>query len=97
MGRSKTMNNYSFSKWKYTNLSVAPGVSILSAGIYGRWCQLYASGTSQAAPMVAGTAAIFVGFEGIKDNVDLVNTRLSQNAQSGLFSPRQSYKDALMG
>lgn len=47
--------------------------------------QFYKSGTSFAAPHVAATLAIYIGFEGIKNDVNKAYLRLSQNAQKGLF------------
>lgn len=77
---------------------MAPGVVISAADAFKpSGGSTYKSGTSQAAAHVAGIAAIFIGFEGINNNVNLVNQRLQENAQPGLFgNVFPPFQDALM-
>ena len=79
-----------FSNWGPLVSSLAPGFDIRSAGIKNDYDFTEMRGTSMASPFVAGTMAIFVGFEGINDDVAKVYSRLNRNqildAATG-FSP----------
>lgn len=70
-----------------SNLTIfAPGELINSSTINPDYPYYPQSGTSQAAPHVAGVVANFIAFEGINNDASLVRSRLIENAQSGVLS-----------
>jgi subtilisin family serine protease len=65
---------------------IAPGEDILSASKDGDTIITYKSGTSMAAPFVAGVIANFVGYEGISSDVKKTWKRLQSNQINNIIS-----------
>jgi subtilisin family serine protease len=65
---------------------IAPGADILSSSSRSDQDFIKLTGTSQAAPFVAGVMAMIVGFEGLKTDPALVYNRVHQNQVSNLLS-----------
>jgi hypothetical protein len=64
---------------------IAPGENIWTASNQNNERVVPRSGTSFASPGLAGIMAIYVGYEKINDNVDLILQRVEQNSQLGLL------------
>lgn len=81
MGASdKYYKKASFSNYGPSVKIIAPGQDIISASNTDSIALVSKSGTSMASPMVAGIMAIYIGWEGIDNNVDAVVSRLMKNA-----------------
>ncbi|KAM0351325.1 hypothetical protein ACHAP4_009465 [Fusarium culmorum] len=65
---------------------IAPGSEISSASIENDKAYSWKSGTSMAAPCVAGAMAIYVSFEIIDSDVNKVSDRLVKNQLVGIIS-----------
>jgi len=69
-----------FSNWGPEVAIIAPGTDIVAASIQDDQLATPRSGTSYAAPVVAGIMSIFVSYENINNNVAMVLDRLTRNA-----------------
>lgn len=76
----------SFSNFGREVKMIAPGSEISSASIKSNKAYTWKSGTSMAAPCVAGAMAIYVSFEIIDSDVNKVYDRLVKNQLVGIIS-----------
>lgn len=82
--------NQQYKKWKDSNYNefvdvYAPGENVPCALNNGDTSWSKRSGTSFASPAVAGVMAIFISYESLDNNVELVYERLRQNWQVGVL------------
>ncbi|KAF5231899.1 hypothetical protein FAUST_9035 [Fusarium austroamericanum] len=76
----------SFSNFGREVKMIAPGSEISSASIKSNKAYTWKSGTSMAAPCIAGAMAIYVSFEIIDSDVNKVYDRLVKNQLVGIIS-----------
>lgn len=75
-----------FSNYRDNVTLFAPGEDVWTASHEGDDEFAYVDGTSFASPVVAGTIAIFIGYEGIIDDVKKVQDRLRDNWQRNVLN-----------
>lgn len=86
----KNGNLASFSNYGDTLDVVAPGVSIKSCGISGSQC-VYGSGTSQASPHVAATAALFCCMDNSYDYDSFLSVLKRSGEKNGFSDAKLNY------
>lgn len=92
---NKNYQRWAFSNWGSTVDLFAPGEGITSAWHTSSTATFTTSGTSQAAPYVAGVAAYLLALEGPRAPAEL-KARILGLATKGLISDRKEVPDLLL-
>ncbi|GME37004.1 Peptidase S8/S53 subtilisin/kexin/sedolisin [Neofusicoccum parvum] len=69
----------------------APGADVVSAGLAGPAAYVADSGTSMAAPHVAGLLAVFVGDDGALDSPEKAKAKVVESARAGALAESANF------